>query len=139
MIQFDYEGYIFDFLDKQPEKLSSLQSLSVRKLTPPTNSSSDDEHDRCELTGIAPWRLVTYVHMCKSSPFNSFHFPLLYIDTRFCYGLTQISTLTELDLSGNSIPPEMQVNLQVSNTMLEGSLILKLNNLKFIHFTSSTC
>ena len=36
------------------------------------------------------------------------------IDTRFCYGLTQLSTLTELDLSGNSIPSEMQVNLQVS-------------------------
>ena len=51
-IQFDYEGYIFDFLDKQPEKLSSLQSLSVRRLNPPTNSSSDDEHDRCKLITV---------------------------------------------------------------------------------------
>ena len=51
-IQFDYEGYIFDFLDKQPEKLSSLQSLSVRKLKPPTKRSSDDEHDRCKLITV---------------------------------------------------------------------------------------
>lgn len=35
-------------------------------------------------------------------------------DSRFCYGLMQLSSLTELDLSGNSIPKEMQVNLQVS-------------------------
>ena len=32
---------------------------------------------------------------------------------RFCYGLMQLTTLTELDLSGNPIPAEMQINLQV--------------------------
>ena len=46
--QFDYESYVFELLDKQPEKLSSLQSLSVRKLTPPSDSSTDDESDRCK-------------------------------------------------------------------------------------------
>lgn len=34
-------------------------------------------------------------------------------DSRFCYGLMQLTTLTELDLSGNPIPTEMQINLQV--------------------------
>lgn len=50
LVQFDYEGYVFELLDKEPEKLSSLRTLSVRKLPPLTDKSTDDEHDRCKLT-----------------------------------------------------------------------------------------
>ena len=52
-MQFDYEGYVFELLDKEPEKLASLQILSVRKLPSLTNKSTDDEHDKCKTESTA--------------------------------------------------------------------------------------
>lgn len=51
--QFDYKGYIYELLDEQPEKLSSLQTLSVRRLTPPSTKSTDDDHDRCKINQLS--------------------------------------------------------------------------------------
>ena len=52
--QFDFEAYVFELFDKEPEKLSSLQTLSVRKLPPLTDKSTDDEHDRCKFNNNNP-------------------------------------------------------------------------------------
>ena len=45
---------MYELLDKQPEKLSSLKSLSVRKLPAPTKDCTDDVHDDCKSISFYP-------------------------------------------------------------------------------------
>lgn len=85
--------------------MSSLQTLSVRKLPPLTDKSTDDEHDRC--------KLITTILNFFSATKGTIKYFVFMTDSRFCYGLMQLTTLTELDLSQNPIPTEMQINLQV--------------------------
>lgn len=86
-MQFNYNSFVYDTLDKKGDKLSSLQHLVVRKV-PMVEPPHADNPSPLEMT---QWDRYTHLY----------------------HGVLQLPSLTELDLSDNNIHKELQPQLQV--------------------------